>query len=639
MAPLVIYLVHLLLVAVACPQEAFFAGEPVHGVDYPTHYGQALAVSEALETTGRTWAYDPSLLAGHPAGLFFDADNKGHALFAHALYRMGVDRPTAFNLFILLWHLMAPLFVWLTARLFGFSSKARTMSFALATLLWHFDSAARWYWSAGMISFCAASLLSLVIVALFWRMVEPTPHSNDRRLAWAMWGPLLLLLPLALMIHAWAFAILAVPLAGIYLRRAFTRGLSGLGHARIWLLAGAALAANLFWLLPALEKSELMTASGRGGQAWPLTLVTDLMGIFVNPLIGGVIPTLTFFRFAALGAALFTLLAWRREGDRRLFCVGIALSWPLGIAYIFALLPGLRETEPYRFNFPAALWAAVAAGPWLARTLRLETWRAIPTGTPVRPLLLLLVTLLLPWAGRQVLYFFPEVMSEPEGAKVPATARLHPKVLWPESRYRPFRHRAAPLEFKQIARYLQAECKEEGRALVEYWVLGEYLRWATERPIIGGFPDRRMVHQQSNIFRHLPDVRHKGQALADYLMRYNIRYMIVTVPHAAIEKRPDLMTLVRIIGVHRIYRVRHFGNDFELGSGRVTAGLNRIVVDDAKPGAGTQELRLRFHYMDTLRCSPACRLEKVPLPHNDTGFIKVIGTPRLARRVVIQNGY
>ena len=634
-----IYAIHLLMVWHAAPPELILGEAPVFGVDYPTHYGQALATSEALERFGRTWAWDPSMLAGYPAGLFFDADNKGHALFTHGLHLLGLHHAVAFNLFVLLWHLLAPLCVWLAARLLGSSPRARVMSLAMGVSLWHFDSAARWYWSAGMISFVAASCLSLVIVALFWRMVRPGVIAGLGRGTWRFWAPLLLLLPLALLIHAWAFAILAVPLLGIYAQATLRESsrLGAAGHARVWSLAGVALMANLFWLLPALSHMDLMATSGRGGQAWPLTLLTDLMGIFVDPLIGGVIPTLTLFRFAALGGALFTLIALRRERDPRLFGVGLALLWPFSIAYLFAMVPGLRETEPYRFNFPAGLWAAVLAGPWFDRTLRWRTWRGLPRR--FRPAMALLLLLLLPWAGRQVLYFFPEVLAEPEGAKVPDTARLHPKPLWPESRYRPFRHEEIPLEFKRIARFFEKDAAEPGRVLVEFWVLGEYMRWATERQIIGGFPDRRSVHQQANIFRHLPDPRHQGQALADYLMRYNVRYMVVTVPHAGIEKRPRLLELVRVIGVHRIYRVRHYGNDFEGGSGRITASLNRLVIDDARPTAGTQELRLRYHYLKTLKCSPNCKLEKNMLPYNTTGFIKVIGTPKLARRIVIENGY
>jgi len=629
--PALIYSLHLGLVAVACPPDLLFGGEPVFGVDYPTHYGQAIALGESLSSAGRTWAYDPSLLAGHPAGLFFDADSKGHGLFTHLLYSLGVDRAVAFNLFVLLWHLLAPLCVWGAARLLRLSPRARAFSLGMGVLIWHFDSAARWYWSAGMISFCAASCLSLVIVALFWRMTRQGARAG-RFLA-----PLLALLPLALLVHAWAFAILAVPLVGIYVSAARDRSLGAAGHGRVWLLAAVALGANLFWLLPALQHAGLMAGSGRGGQAFPLTLLTDLLGIYHDPLVGGVIPTLTFFRFAALGAALLTLWRWRRDGDERLFGVGLALGWPLAIAYLFALIPGLRETEPYRFNLPASLWGAVAAGPWLADTLRGRTWRELPG--KLRPAAALVLLLLLPWAARQVLYFFPEVMPSPKQVSVPETAQLHPEALQPESRYQPFRHQATPDDFKQLSSYIKEELKEPGRVLVEYWVLGEYLRWATARQILGGFPDRRMVHQAANIFRHLPDPRHKGQALADYLVRYNVRYVVVTVPHPAVEKRPELMTLVQVIGLHRIYRVRHLGDEFEAGSGRITASLNRLVIEDARPAEDTQMLQIRYHYMDTLRCSPGCRLERVSLPHDEAGFIKVVGQPRLPRRVVIENGY
>ena len=37
--------------------------------------------------------------------------------------------------------------------------------------------------------------------------------------------------------------------------------------------------------------------------------------------------------------------------------------------------------------------------------------------------------------------------------------------------------------------------------LVQHWAVGEFLGWATDKPIIGGFPDRRLIHEAANLFR------------------------------------------------------------------------------------------------------------------------------------------
>ncbi len=99
------------------------------------------------------------------------------------------------------------------------------------------------------------------------------------------------------------------------------------------------------------------------------------------------------------------------------------------------------------------------------------------------------------------------------------------------------------------------------------------------------------------------------------------------------------MLPMKMIGGHRVYRVRHKANYFARGSGKVKADLNRIEVSDARPFKGSQALMLRFHHMRTLRCRPNCRLLKSPIAHDAVGFITVVGQPTLPRRFVIENVY
>ena len=625
--PLLIYLLHLGLVVYATPYDVAFGGDPFMGIDYQTHFEQTRTVSTAIQRWGKTWAYDPFLLAGQPAGLIFDVDNKAHCLFTHALTRLGANQAVAFNLFVLLEHLLAPLLIWFAARLLGMGFKARTISLALSALIWHFDSAAHWYWWAGMNSFALASHLSMVVIALLYRLIN---HYKTRYLL-----ALLVLLPLTLMTHVWAFSILAVPLTGLYIHA--WRRLRPSGHLRIWAIALTALAVNMFWLWPALNYLHYIAPSGRGGQATPLSILTDYLDIFISGLVAGTIGTRTFFRFAAYcGAAIYMVRLFRAR-DPRFFVASLSLGWFLTMAYVFALLPYIEETEPYRFILPSMLMAAILAGPWWAEVFSRQWIRALsPTAKAV---LVVLLVLLAPRPLNHIIYFIPHLMPREEGPSVPRPNIAGPRALEPVSKFVSFRHDPIPADYRQVRDYLEKHCKEPGRVLVEWWVLGEYLRWSTSKQLIGGFPDRRIIHEASNIFRYINEPRHYGKKLADYLVRYNIRYLVVSVPYQAIETRRDLLQPLKLVGSHRIYRVRHLGNYLLKGRGKVKAALNRLEVRDAAPAKGTQFLVLRYHYLNTLRCSPGCRLLRWRLPDNPVGFIKVEGTPSLPQHFVIENKY
>ena len=69
------------------------------------------------------------------------------------------------------------------------------------------------------------------------------------------------------------------------------------------------------------------------------------------------------------------------------------------------------------------------------------------------------------------------------------------------------------------------------------------------------------------------------------------------------------------------------------------AGLNRIEVRQARPAAGSQALTLRFHYMDELRCSPGCRVERAEVEGDTAGFVRVVGEPTLPPEFVVELAY
>ena len=83
----------------------------------------------------------------------------------------------------------------------------------------------------------------------------------------------------------------------------------------------------------------------------------------------------------------------------------------------------------------------------------------------------------------------------------------------------------------------------------------------------------------------------------------------------------------------RIYRVQA---NFRLmkGRGKVRASVNRLEVTDSKKN---KDVVLRYHWMETLRCTPDCTIEREAVEGDRVGFIRV-PAPH-PRDFVIENAY
>ncbi|MBZ5710042.1 hypothetical protein [Nannocystis pusilla] len=614
--------IHAGLVLNAIPLRVVFGAQPFSGPDYQTHFQHTHTLTRAL-AEGRLWVYDPMMLAGYPAGLFFDVDNKAHFLFCTVLHRLGLPLHVAFNLFTLASAIAMPISLWLAARLLGVSARAQAWSFGLGVLLWHFESLIRFFWGGGMISFATATHLCVLVLALFYRQLCGPPVRGG-------YAALLVLLPLALLTHVWSFAALAGPMIGLYLARA--RVLPLAAHARVWALAVVTVAVNSYWLVPALTHMELMAPSHKLGQATPDFALYDLLEVFVDPLTTGFVRQRTLVRTVAVLAAIGTLVAWRRAREPALRYAGGTLLWLFGLTYAGALLPLVPATEPYRFAAPMACWAAVLAGPWLADNLTRRTWSQVPAS--LRGLAVGLLILLAPRVYAQLATFVPGLDVSSMGFLKSA---VQEEQFFPSMRLKPISD-----EFQEVAAWVAAQ-PDEGRFLVHYWALGEYLRWATDRPILGGFPDRRTTHEQSNLFHFLDSDERYNEGLERYLQTFNVAYILMSVPHIpAIERRLDLLEPRGIVGSsYRAYRVRKPAGWVARGSAQVRAGLGRIEVSAAEPAPGTEELVLRYHWLRELTCRSAvqnvdCRLEREPVEGDETGFIRVVGAPRLPAEFVLE---
>jgi len=609
-------IVHSFGAALPLPEHAFSRG------DFATHAAQVRRVLEAFEVSGQHWAYDVQLLAGAPNGVLFDADNKGWELWTWAWVLLGVGEGRAYNGFVLAIHAVMPVVVFASARLVRLDRKAALTSTGLAILLWSFDSLTRWLWFVGTVSYVFVAYFALLPLALFYRWIE------DRQPRYAL--ACALSLAFGHLLHPYIFFILLAPMLALYIRAGLIeRDMSPVEHGITLAIAGLTVVVNGWWLRTALRFFHYILDSAyyeRGGLSF---LVYDLLGLLYDPSTQGVIGPRTAVRVLALLAALAGLRAWRRSADRRRLPFLVLIVTMAALAFVGGYTPA-EQIQPYRHNLALGFAALIPAGWWLAEVVGQRPWRGLQPGP--RALALIVAVLATLHLTRDVLYFFagalPKQPTMDNGYEVPLNQLGH--MLTPDYSYE------GQPEWEGLIKWVTEHDDGQGRWLVQEQVLGEYLMARTQAQLIGGFMVRNIEHSDANWFRRSGlTPPYDPDALREYFNTYAIHWVIV---HQAAmspwwDQHPRLLSRAGAVDGMLIYMVVGRGQLIE-GKGRVSASINRIEVSGTRPD---QDLVLRYHWMETLRCVPDCRIEREPVPGDRVGFIRV-PAPH-GRDFVIENSY
>ncbi len=605
--------------------EVIFNDNPNAWLDFDTHIEQTWRVTEALDGWGKSWAYDVQLLAGVPTGSIFDADNKGWELWTYALWKLGLTKGLAFNLYILLTHLLVPLAVMLSARLFGLSKGAALLATLMGTLLWFFDAYPRWCWWVGMTEYALSAYFFLLPLALFYRYLKSNKLHHLLTLA--------IVLSLTHLNHPYSFVILVFPMLALY-GRAFKQ-LSVWRHIGVLGAAAFVIAVNAYWLVVALRFWHYILNSAFYAQSTLSFFLTDYLGLLKEPLVTGVLSARTGFRFIFLFAAVCGLVLWRKRAIERFWLFSVGIGVMLVLAYMGGYSLVFSQIQPYRHVLPAIYLSVIPAAFFFEEIWRSGALRKLPGLTyAVGGLGLLVVSQNL---ARDVLYFFPEQLPQtslrPEDRV--ALQETNNQVAKISERHMEFRHEPTFEDFDNMVTWLTTNDDGQGRVLVEWWILGEHLAWRTESQILGGFLERNLDHSAANLFRRWEEREISPEEIRQYFEDYAVKWVVLSRREVELEKYSNLLKpLGYIPPVHRLYETTVPVSYFAEGSGHAEASMNRIAVTGTNPD---EDVVLRFHWMETLVCKEGCTIKQEPLELDNVGFIRV-PAPH-PRDFTIENGY
>ena len=597
---------HLLCFLHFMPPAVWWTDQPILGVDYETHVAQVWRAIEGLDGWGRSWVYDVRLLAGSPAGVIFDADNKGWEVWTWALHRLGVPQALAFNLFAVAAHWLVLPVVFGSARLFGLARAPALAATGMASLLWYFDSFAHWCWWVGMTAYAFASYLCLLPLALFYRWLQTR----------SVWLALATGFSLGVvhLVHPYSFFILAAPMLALYFRAA--RGLGSRGHVTVLLMVAATLAINGWWLAVSLRFWHYILDSGYFGLSGLQFALADFLGLVLDTATSGLIGTRTGFRLLFLATCAIGLALWRRERDPRWLPFAAAVLTLLALSYLGAYAWIFRQIQPYRHVLPLGFFALIPAAAAIDAAVRRGALRGLTLGP--RLALGLLAVPATQHLLSDILYFTPSLLPKLaplyNNAWLPISSQGFPAQ--PD-----YRHQPVTAESEALAAWVRAHDDGQSRFLVEEPSLGEQLTWRTDAQVLGGFLYRNLEHSHANLFRRRKEGIASDDELRAYFETYAVSHVIITNKAKIWERRTQVLEPVATVGTHRVFRTKISPRLIAEGGGHVTASTNLLRVTGSDP---ERDLVLRYHWMETLRCVPDCELQRVPIDNFDpVGFIKI----------------
>jgi hypothetical protein len=602
----VIIAVHLLAALAAfSPWRSFFSAARLDAFDYCMIAEQMNVGRQTFLASGRLWGYDPFLLAGNVLPFIW---NSNVILQLLAAIFSWLPLAVVHKFAVVAAAAAVPWLFYIACRGFGFQ-RGPSLVGALAGVAWFRLSDAMVMWTIGMTTGVLVYPLSLAGLGLLSALLR-----GERRGRW-----LLVIAPLALLVHKTAALTLALPAAAMVLW-----SIRRLDRRKVLLLGGAAALAvlvNSFWLVVLWRYRSYVAIDpatcywvNHDPWAWWKDLVSPCaaMGRFQRPNWWGDM----ILRDLLLLGSLLALRSWRRF---RWYGYGWAVLVIALLAYGGTFVSGLDRVDPSRYvSFLYALLAPPAV----------FTLRGLGRRAAVLPAALVIVLTvglgLAPSSGR----FFVQnpILAEP-------SPQLDAMAEWINQLHS--RGRVHVEAFSSFERERETVPWNE-----QYGRVSIMLPTLTRTPLLGGhYANIFTKYKAANFFNGI----WLGRRLRDWteaelraaLGRYNVSYVLTWSQDAkaALSRFPTLLAPVSAPPPFAGWRVLAPDSWFLEGSGRlIRIAYDRLdLADVAAPGGRAV---LSYHWTPTLRATGA-KLLPVLQPGDPVPFI---GLEQPARDVVITNG-
>jgi len=591
---------------------------PIYTDDYAMHFSQCLTSSYFLSSSGRCWGYDPYFLAGYPSGALANADNKAWELFFFVLSPL--LGPFAFKLYLILFLLLYPLFLYAAARNFNLARGPSLIAPVLGILFFHLSLPVEFV-SWGMLSYVFMVYFSIYLLSLFYKLFES--FTVTRYLI------LCLLTALSLLMHILTPVHLFIPIAVLYAGNAARLSLKQ--HAAMAGMILFVLAVNSYWLLPVLQFFNDKTVRPENYE------FTLQIKSFFEPfsvyflqhpsVMHRKLPELnrTFIDTLLLVLSICGLYSWWKEKKFSLF-----LSFAAGGLFVFIIAYYGSHThffpplQPQRFTIPLNILLIIpaCAGLYLlARTLL----QGKPVAAKLCAACLLLIVLVAP-AGK-ILYTIYTCKLYRLSCGVPSPfVRL--TAYFKDHTSRAGRILIEDSEFDTLHQFFGSHYT----ALLPEYVKREYL--CGPRPMYPVLQSYASFTAGTLFERKLETFSH--QELQRYFDGYNVCWIAAWRKESKqfFDRFPGYMVRLSDIDNFTVYEVKRTATFFLKGSGTVRADYNRLELTDIVPEQG--EIIISYHWMKFFKTIPQVRIERADALGDPAGFIKIINPPP---SLVVVNGY
>jgi hypothetical protein len=605
-----IFLVHALgLACLFAPLTSLFNTESLIDQDWGLHFHHLASLDAFWRQDRMVWGYNPFFMAGFPSNTIQDLSIK---LFEFAALGLSTIILTPIQWFKITGYLAmasVPWTMYFAARLFFAADDSKHVVAAAASLLgtvYWWNSLPREMFFYGMIGFSAASYLSVLGVALFYRLAVHPGRCSSVHIGWLLFAAAILPLQIQSVVS------FVPPIITLLLVQ--PRLLNGRLIAWTASAAAVSLVVNIAWLIPAfnhraddvsaaiVEQLPLFTSAN------PFTFLLDFIGphgfwTFRPAFIE------KGFRLTLLVLGLAGVSQLLRQKQRTLGIVLIsAITVMFVVTYFGALVPPIRAWQPLRFKIPFDLILAIAAAYSCAQWSNAH--RNATSG--LAPLIL---------ACGLIAFLVNLVQTESSG-KLYLRSALNPNL-----------HaivNSIARETPADSRVLFEESGDETGFVYDGVYLSALVPHLTGRQLIGGpinlYNDRHHFAEfhSGRMFKKEVQTLTDNE-LRNYLRLYNIGAVVAFHPASIqrLQAMPGLVTVEKRIGAVHLMKVNQPLSWFIEGEGKVKAGLNRLELSDLRG----KEVVLKYHWVEGLTASPPTKIEPVKMLDDPIPFIKLVAPP------------